>query len=281
MLELLWALPLLVKAAILGVVEGLTEFLPISSTGHLILAGSLLGWSGEKAKLFDVAIQSGAMLAVIVYYREKLLNVASGISNHRPSQRFVLNVFIAFLPLAILGLTFRKPIKEYLFHPVPVAMAFIVGGIIILIVEAWQAKRKQPPRVDDIDELTHLDALKLGLAQAVALIPGASRSGSTIIGGMCFGLSRKVATEFSFFLALPTLIGAGIYEVYKGRALLSMADLPLFGIGLFFAFISALACVHWLIRFVATHTFVPFAWYRIGFGVLILWTAYTGLLKWQ
>jgi undecaprenyl-diphosphatase len=281
MLELLWALPLLVKAAILGVVEGLTEFLPISSTGHLILAGSLLGWSGEKAKLFDVAIQSGAMLAVIVYYREKLLNVASGISYHRPSQRFVLNVFIAFLPLAILGLTFRKPIKEYLFHPVPVAMAFIVGGIIILIVEAWQAKRKQPPRVDDIDELTHLDALKLGLAQAVALIPGASRSGSTIIGGMCFGLSRKVATEFSFFLALPTLIGAGIYEVYKGRALLSMADLPLFGIGLFFAFISALACVHWLIRFVATHTFVPFAWYRIGFGLLILWTAYTGLLKWQ
>ncbi len=281
MLELLFALPLLVKAAILGVVEGLTEFLPISSTGHLILAGSLLGWSGEKAKLFDVAIQSGAMIAIIIYYREKLMDVAAGITYHRPSQKFVLNLFIAFLPLAILGLAFSKQIKAYLFKPVPVAMAFIVGGFIILFVEHLQTKNRRGPRVEHIDRLTSLDALKLGLAQAVALIPGMSRSGSTIIGGMCFGLSRKVATEFSFFLAVPTLIGAGVYEMYKSRHLLSFADVPLFGVGLVFAFISAFACVHWLIRFVATHTFIPFAWYRIGFGLLILLTAYTGLLKWE
>jgi undecaprenyl-diphosphatase len=281
MLELLYALPLLVKAAILGVVEGLTEFLPISSTGHLILAGSFLGWSGEKAKLFDVAIQSGAMMAIIVYYRERLMNVVSGITYHKPSQRFVFNIFLAFLPLAILGLLFGKFIKQYLFYPVPVAIAFIVGGLIILWVETWQAKKSAGPSINHIDDLTVVDALKLGLCQAVALIPGMSRSGSTIIGGMCFGLSRSVATEFSFFLALPTLIGAGIYEVYKSRDLLSAADIPLFGVGLIFAFLSALACVHWLIRFVASHTFVPFAWYRIGFGFVILLTAYTGLLKWQ
>jgi undecaprenyl-diphosphatase len=281
MLELLFALPLLVKAAILGIVEGLTEFLPISSTGHLILVGSLLGWSGEKAKLFDVAIQSGAMIAIIIYYREKLMDVVAGITYHRPSQKFVLNLFIAFLPLAILGLSFSKQIKYYLFKPVPVAIAFIVGGFIILWVERWQAKVRSKQLIDNIDQLTPLDALKLGLAQAVALIPGTSRSGATIIGGMCFGLSRKVATEFSFFLAVPTLIGAGVYEMYKNRHLLSLADIPLFSVGLIFAFISAFACVHWLIRFVASNTFVAFAWYRIGFGLLILMTAYTGVLKWE
>jgi undecaprenyl-diphosphatase len=281
MLELLFALPLLVKAAILGIVEGLTEFLPISSTGHLILVGSLLGWSGEKAKLFDVAIQSGAMIAIIIYYREKLMDVVAGITYHRPSQKFVLNIFIAFLPLAILGLIFNKQIKAFLFKPVPVAIAFIVGGFIILWVEHWQAKNRSKQLIENIDQLTPIDALKLGLAQAVALIPGTSRSGATIIGGMCFGLSRKVATEFSFFLAVPTLIGAGAYEMYKSRHLLSPADIPLFAVGLVFAFVSALACVHWLIRFVASHTFVSFAWYRIVFGLLILLTAYTGVLKWE
>jgi undecaprenyl-diphosphatase len=280
MFELLYALPLLLKAAILGVVEGLTEFLPISSTGHLILARSFLGWSGEKAKLFDVVIQSGAMLAIIIYYREKLLDVVSGIHYHRPSQKFVLNLFIAFLPLAVLGLAFGKYIKAVLFNPVPVAIAFILGGFVILWVERWQAKASQSKRIENIDHLNALDALKLGLAQAVALIPGTSRSGATIIGGMCFGLSRKVATEFSFFLALPTLIGAGAYELYKNRALLSADDLSLFFVGLLFAFISAFACVHWLIKFVASHTFVPFAWYRIGFGILILLTSYFGILKW-
>ncbi len=281
MLEILYALPLLVKAAIMGVVEGLTEFLPISSTGHLILAGSLLGFTGEKAKLFEVAIQSGAMLAVIVYYRKKIINVGSGLMTEVKAQRFLLNVFIAFIPLAALGIIFGKQIKAVLFNPVAVAAAFIAGGIIILIVEAWVAKSNRAPRVDQIDDLSFSDALKLGLAQAVALIPGMSRSGATIIGGMCFGLSRQAATEFSFFLALPTLIGAGVYEVYKHRDMLSADDLPLFGTGLLFAFVSALACVHWLIRFVATHTFVPFAWYRIAFGLIVLLTAYSGVVKWE
>lgn len=281
MLELLYALPLLVKAAILGVVEGLTEFLPISSTGHLILAGSLLGWTDEKAKLFDIAIQSGAMLAIIVYYRKKLLQVTRGIFSDSVAQRFVMNIAIAFFPLAALGLAFGKQIKAVLFNPVVVAAAFIVGGLIILIVERWQVTSNRQARVNSIDDLQWTDAVKLGLAQAVALIPGMSRSGSTIIGGMCFGLSRSVATEFSFFLALPTLIGAGVYEVYKNRSILSMADVPLFSVGLFFAFVSALICVHWLIRFVASHTFVPFAWYRIAFGGIVLLTAYTGVVKWQ
>ena len=280
MLEFLFALPILVKAAILGVVEGLTEFLPISSTGHLILAGSLLGWTGEKAKLFDVAIQTGAMFAVIIYYREKLLNVVSGLTYHKVSQRFVINILIAFLPAAILGLAFSSKIKSYLFYPVPVAIAFIVGGFIILWVERWYAKRKAPDRITNIDDLSSLDALKLGLAQALALIPGTSRSGATIIGGMCFGLSRNAATEFAFFLAIPTLVGAGVYDTWKYRHLLSMADIPLFGVGLIVSFLSALLCVHWLIKFVASNTFVPFAYYRIAFGFVVLGTWYTGVLKW-
>ena len=280
MLEFLFALPILVKAAILGVVEGLTEFLPISSTGHLILAGSLLGWTGEKAKMFDVAIQTGAMFAVIIYYREKLLDVVSGLTYHKVSQRFAINLFIAFLPAAILGLAFSSKIKSYLFYPVPVAIAFIVGGFIILWVERWYAKRAAPDRITNIDDLSALDALKLGLAQALALIPGTSRSGATIIGGMCFGLSRTVATEFAFFLAIPTLVGAGVYDTWKYRHLLSMADIPLFGVGLIVSFLFALLCVHWLIKFVASNTFIPFAYYRIVFGFVVLGTWYGGVLKW-
>lgn len=280
MLEFLYGLPLLVKAAILGVVEGLTEFLPISSTGHLILAGSLLGFSGEKEKLFDVAIQTGAMMAVIWHFRERIGRVVRGLLGDPVSQRFATNVVIAFLPAAVLGLLFGKYIKQYLFAPVPVAIAFVVGGLIILWVERAKAAQPQPPRINDIDELRTADAIKLGLAQSFALVPGTSRSGATIIGGMLFGLSRSVATEFSFYLAIPTLIGAGVYDTYKYRHLLSTGDIPLFGVGLVVSFVSALVCVRWLIRYVASHTFVPFAWYRIVFGLMVLLTGYMGWVTW-
>ena len=280
MLELLYALPLLVKAAILGVVEGLTEFLPISSTGHLILAGSLLGFAGEKEKMFSVAIQTGAMLAVIWYFRVRILATIAGIARERRAQRFAANVIIAFIPAAVLGVLFASYIKAWLFKPVPVAIAFIVGGLIILWVESRQRRGLARPRIHDIDTLGAADAVRLGVAQAFALIPGTSRSGATIIGGMLFGLSRQVATEFSFSLAIPTLIGAGVYDSWKYRHLLGAGDLPLFAVGLVFAFFSALACVHWLIRYVATHDFVPFAWYRIAFGLLVLGTAASGLVEW-
>jgi undecaprenyl-diphosphatase len=280
-MDLLIALPLLVKAAILGLVEGLTEFLPISSTGHLILAGSLLGWHDDKAKVFDVAIQTGAMAAVIWYYRARIAKVVGGLGGEPVARRFALNVVIAFLPAAVLGVLFGKYIKAVLFEPVPVALAFIVGGIVILWVEARQKRSMQPPRIDDVDALTVADAIKLGCAQAFALIPGTSRSGATIIGGMLFGLSRRAATEFSFFLAIPTLIGAGAYQTFKYRDLLSVDDVPLFGVGLVVSFFSALACVHWLIRYVSRHDFVPFAWYRIVFGLVVLLTAWTGLVDWS
>lgn len=280
-MEFLYALPLLVKAAILGIVEGLTEFLPISSTGHLILAGSLLGWHDDKAKLFDVAIQTGAMFAVIWYYRTRIFNTVKGLGSDPVSQRFALNVFIAFLPAAVLGVLFASKIKAYLFAPVPVAIALVVGGFIIFWVEKRQSQRATPPRVDSLDDLSYTDALKLGVAQACSLIPGTSRSGATIIGGMIAGLSRKTATEFSFFLAIPTLIGAGVYDTYKYRHLLSADDIPLFAVGIVVSFFSALACVHWLIRFVASNTFNAFAWYRVIFGIVILVTAYTGLINWS
>lgn len=279
-MDALSSLPLLLKAAILGVVEGLTEFLPISSTGHLILAGSLLGWHDEKAKVFQIAIQTGAMAAVVWYYRRKIAAVIGGLGSDPGARRFALNVIIGFLPAAILGVLFAKSIKQVLFKPVPVAAAFVVGGLIILWVEARQRRRSTPPRVAHVDDITPLDALKLGVAQAFALIPGTSRSGATIIGGMLFGLSRPAATEFSFFLAIPTLVGAGVYDTWKYRALLGADDLPLFAVGLVTAFLSALACVHWLIRYVSRHDFVPFAWYRIGFGALLLLTTWGGLIHW-
>ncbi len=280
MLEVLYALPLLVKAAILGIVEGLTEFLPISSTGHLILAGSLLGFAGEKEKMFNVAIQTGAMLAVIWYFRARIGATVAGIGRDPRAQRFAANVLIAFLPAAVLGAMFAGHIKAWLFRPVPVAVAFIAGGLVILWVEARNRRGVSPPRIHDIDALGPADALRLGIAQAFALIPGTSRSGATIIGGMLFGLSRPVATEFSFFLAIPTLIGAGVYDAWKYRHLLGAGDLPMFAVGLVFAFFSALACVHWLIRYVATHDFVPFAWYRIAFGLVVLATAAGGFVNW-
>ncbi len=268
---------LLAKAAVMGVVEGLTEFLPISSTGHLILAGALLGFDDEKAKVFDIAIQTGAILAVIIVYWKKLRDTVLALPTSRQAQRFTVNVLIAFLPAVILGLLFGKAIKAHLFTPVVVASAFIVGGFIIL----WAEKRPQSEaRIQNVDSMTPLDALKVGLVQCLAMIPGTSRSGATIIGGMLLGLSRRAATDFSFFLAIPTLIGAGAYSLYKERALLSMADLPLFGVGLFFSFVSAWICVRWLLGYISTHNFVPFAWYRIAFGLVVLGTAWSGLVNW-
>lgn len=280
MFELLVALPVLVKAVILGVVEGLTEFLPISSTGHLILAGSLLGFHSDSAKVFDVAIQTGAMFAVIVHFRRRIGATLAGLFSDAKAQRFAANVVIAFLPAAALGVLFASTIKTYLFYPVPVAIALIVGGFVIMAVETYNRRVLRPARVMTVDDMTWLDALKVGLAQAFALIPGTSRSGATIIGGMMFGLSRVTATEFSFYLAIPTLIGAGVYDTYKYRHLLSMSDLPVFAVGTIVAFFSAWACVAWLIRYVASRDFMPFAWYRIIFGFIVLATAWTGVVDW-
>ena len=270
---------LLLKALALGIVEGLTEFLPISSTGHLILAGSLLDFNGDKATVFKIVIQSGAIFAVCWEYRARIARVCLGFGRDAAATRFVANVAVAFLPLALLGLLLGDVIKQYLFAPVPVALAFIVGGLIILAAE--RRKHTAPPRVLEVDDLRLGDVVKLGLAQALALIPGTSRSGATIIGGLLFGLSRRAATEFSFFLAIPTLLIATVYELYEERALLSAADLPLFGIGFVSAFISAFLCVRWLLRYISAHDFTVFAWYRIAFGLVVLATAYSGLVNWH
>jgi undecaprenyl-diphosphatase len=276
-LESILDIVLLLKAAIMGVVEGLTEFLPISSTGHLILTGALLGFDDDKAKVFDIAIQSGAILAVIIVYWAKIRATIVNLPTSKRAQRFAANVFIGFLPAGIIGFTVYKAIKVYLFNPPVVAGAFIVGGFIIL----WVEKVAKPVvRIHDIDDMSGLDALKVGLVQCLGMIPGTSRSGATIIGGMMLGLSRKVAAEFSFFLAIPTLVGATVYSLYKERALLSMADLPLFGVGFVVSFISAWLCIRWLLKFIATHDFVGFAYYRIAFGIVVLATAWTGSVKW-
>jgi undecaprenyl-diphosphatase len=290
---------LLLKAAILGLVEGITEFLPISSTGHLIVAGSLLHFNDERGKLFEIVIQSAAILAVMWEYRTKILEiftnlftqdvplpverqvngkwVAVDISKRKSAQRFVLNVFIAFLPLAIIGLLFGHKIKDALFNPITVAITSIVGAIFIL----WAEKRKHIVTVETADDLNWKDALKIGFAQALALIPGTSRSGATIIGGLFFGLSRKAATEFTFFLAMPTLIGATIYELYKERALLNSADLDMWAVGFIASFVSAFLCVRWLLRYISSHDFTVFAWYRIAFGLIVLGTYYSGLVDWS
>jgi undecaprenyl-diphosphatase len=273
--------PTLLVALVLGVVEGLTEFLPVSSTGHLIVAGSLLGYSGERAKVFEIVIQAGAILAVCWEYRARLLAAVTGLFDQREAQRFVANLALAFLPAAILGLLFSKVIKRYLFAPVPVALAFVAGALIILWVERRQRVSPSTVRIDSIDAIRWRDALKIGFAQAFALIPGTSRSGATIIGGMLFGLSRPAATEFSFFLAIPTLLAACAYEFVRNRALLSSQDLQGFGVGFIAAFVSAFLCVRWLIRYVSRHDFVPFAWYRIAFGLLILLTAWSGSVNWD
>jgi undecaprenyl-diphosphatase len=271
---------LALKAIIMGLVEGFTEFLPISSTGHLILAGSLLNFTGEKVKVFEIAIQAGAMLAVIWEYRKRIGEVLAGLGSDPKARHFVLKLVIAFVPAAILGFAFNKAIKSVLFAPVPVALAFIAGGFVILWVENRAKANPAPPRVESVDDMSLLDAFKVGCAQAFALIPGTSRSGATIIGGMLFGLSRKAATEFSFFLAIPTLLAATAYSVLKERALLSMADLPLFGIGGVAAFVSAFLCVRWLLRYISTHDFTIFAWYRIVFGIVIVASVHYGWVVW-
>jgi len=283
---------LLLKAAAMGVVEGLTEFLPISSTGHLILAGALLGMDDDKAKVFDIAIQTGAILAVIIVYWQKIASTVLALPTQVEARRFALNVLIAFIPAVVLGLLFGKFIKAHLFTPTVVASTFILGGFIILWAEGWgrtkpedtevspDAPAPAQARIMDVENMTAKDALKVGLVQCLAMIPGTSRSGATIIGGMLLGLSRKAATDFSFYLAIPTLIGAGAYSLYKERELLSMADAPMFAVGLLFSFVSAWICVRWLLRYIASHSFVPFAWYRIVFGVVVLATAWTGTVTW-
>jgi len=271
---------LLIKAAIMGIVEGLTEFLPISSTGHLILAGALLGFDDDKAKVFDIAIQTGAIFAVILVYWQKIRATVVALPTEKQAQQFVLNVLVAFVPAVVLGLLFGKAIKAHLFTPVVVASTFIIGGFIILWAEKRQQNNPAAARIQEVEAMTVMDAVKVGLVQCLAMIPGTSRSGATIIGGMLLGLSRKAATDFSFFLAMPTLIGAGVYSLYKERALLSMADLPLFGVGLVFSFLSAWLCVRWLLRYISTNSFVPFAWYRIAFGIVVLATAWSGLVVW-
>jgi undecaprenyl-diphosphatase len=292
----------LLKAAVMGIVEGLTEFLPISSTGHLILAGALLGLDDEKGKVFDIAIQTGAIFAVILVYWQKISRTVLDLPTDITARRFAANVVIAFLPAVVLGLLFGKQIKLYLFTPEVVASTFIVGGLIILWVEQklkanassgllhgdsaenvlTSSAAEQPlARIQNVDDMTPLDALKVGFVQCLAMIPGTSRSGATIIGGMVLGLSRKAATDFSFYLAIPTLIGAGAYSLYKERELLSLADTPTFAVGLLFSFISAWVCVRWLLRYIASHSFVPFAWYRIVFGIAVWLTAYTGWITWS
>jgi undecaprenyl-diphosphatase len=268
---------LLLKAAILGVVEGLTEFLPVSSTGHLILVATLLDFHDARGRLFEIVIQSGAILAVIWEFRARLGATLAGAHRDPRARRLLLNVAIAFVPLAALGMLFGEALKAGLFNAPTVATAFIVGGLVIL----WAERRNHHVRVHSVDDMTVLDALKVGIAQAFALVPGTSRSGATIIGGMLFGLSRQVATEFTFYLAIPTLGIASLYSLYKERALLSVDDLGIWIVGLVSAFVSAFACVRWLLRYVATHTFVPFAWYRIAFGVLVLLTAWSGLVDWS
>jgi len=268
---------LVLQAIIMGIVEGVTEFLPISSTGHLIITGQILGFlDHEKRDLFSIVIQLGAILAVCWVYRQKLWAVASTLHTV-PAQRFVINLLVAFMPAALIGVSAIGNIKHYLFHPVPVAIALIVGGIAIL----WAERRQHTVRIQEVDEMTWKEALKIGFAQSLALFPGVSRSGATIIGGLFFGLSRKAATEFSFFLAIPTMFAATIYDVYKHRDQLSTDDIGIFLWGFAAAFFAGLAAVRVLIKFVQSHDFSVFAYYRIGFGVLVLATAWFGWIDWS
>ncbi len=265
------------KALILGIVEGLTEFLPVSSTGHLILVGDLLNFNDEKGKVFEIVIQLGAILAVVWDYRARLGWAIKGLGRDGVANRFWLNLAIAFIPLAAIGLLYGKQIKAALFSPIPVALAFIIGGLFIL----WAERRRHVIRVETVEAVSPIDAIKLGFAQALALIPGTSRSGATIIGGLFFGLSRKAATEFSFFLAVPTLGAASFYELYKARDLLDRHELGILAVGFVAAFISAAFSVKALIRYISNHDFTVFAWYRIVFGGLILLTAYMGWVDWS
>lgn len=269
---------LLLQALIMGVVEGVTEFLPISSTGHLIITAELLNfWSKEKRDVFEVVIQLGAILAVCYEYRVRLWQVVQGLGAEARAQRFAVNVVVAFLPAAVLGFFLISAIKAHLFNAVTVAMALVVGGVLIL----WAEKRQHAVRVPEVDDMRWPDALKVGLAQCLALIPGTSRSGATIIGGLFFGLSRKAAAEFSFFLAIPTMFAATAYDVLKHRDEFVAADFPVFAVGFVVSFVAALLVIRALMRFISRHDFTAFAWYRIAFGGFILLTAATGWINWS
>lgn len=269
-------LSLLFTALLLGILEGLTEFLPVSSTGHLIIAGSLLGYTDEQSKVFKIVIQLAAILAICWDYRARLGHVASGLNSDPAARRFVGHILLAFLPAAVLGLLFHSAIKAYLFNPITVASALIVGGVVILYLE----KRAYHPRIQEVDAMSWQLALKVGFAQALAMFPGVSRSGATIMGGLVFGLSRKAAAEFSFFLAIPTMLAATVYDVYKNWALLRLDDLPVFAVGFVASFFAAMVAVRAFIHYVSSHSFTPFAWYRIVFGVAVLATHYLGLIHW-
>lgn len=269
-------LALLIKAFILGIVEGATEFLPVSSTGHLVIASQLMGMKDERTDLFLIVIQFAAILAVCWEYRARIFKALIGILNDEKSSNLSRNILVAFLPLAILGLLFGSKLKNLLFAPVPIAIAFIVGGLIIL----WAERREHTITVNEVDDMTWKDALKIGIAQAFALIPGTSRSGATIIGGLLFGLSRKAATEFTFFLAIPTLGAATFYDLYKHRELLNTNDIGMWAVGLIASFASAFLVVRGLIRYVSKHDFTIFAWYRIAFGIIVLVTGQMGWVKW-
>lgn len=266
-----------VQALILGVVEGLTEFLPVSSTGHQIIVADLIGFDGERAKVFNIVIQLGAILAVMWEYRRKILEVVLGLRTEAPAQRFTLNLLVAFIPAVILGVLFADTIHHYLFNPITVATALVVGGVIIL----WAERRTHRVHAETVDAMTWKDALKIGCAQCLALIPGTSRSGATIIGGLLFGLSRKAATEFSFFLAMPTMIGATFYSAYKYRTLFEPGDFAVIAIGFVFSFIFAMIAVRALLKFIGNHSYAAFAWYRIVFGLLILATWQLGMIDWS
>jgi undecaprenyl-diphosphatase len=268
---------LLLKALILGIVEGLTEFLPVSSTGHLIIVGSLVGYTDEQSKVFKIVIQLGAILAVCWHFRERIGQALGGLNSDPVQQRFAGLLVVGFLPAAVLGLLFHSTIKTYLFNPLTVAGALIGGGLLILYIE----RKVYHPRVNNVDEMRWRDALKVGFAQALAMFPGVSRSGATIMGGLVFGLSRKTATEFSFFLAIPTMFAATIYDVYKNWALLRLEDLPVFAVGFVASFIAAMLTVKALLRYVSNHDFTVFAWYRIIFGILVLLTAQFGWVDWS
>ncbi|WP_313048864.1 undecaprenyl-diphosphate phosphatase [Pseudomonas soli] len=265
------------QAVILGVVEGLTEFLPISSTGHQIIVADLINFGGDRAMAFNIIIQLGAILAVVWEFRRKIFDVVLGLPTQVPARRFTTNLLIAFIPAVILGVLFADLIHEYLFNPITVAAALVVGGVIML----WAERRQHRVEVDHVDEMRWSHALKIGLVQCLAMIPGTSRSGSTIIGGLLFGLSRKAATEFSFFLAMPTMVGAAVYSGYKYRDLFQPGDLPVFAIGFVVSFIFAMIAVRGLLKFIANHSYAVFAWYRIAFGLLILATWEFGWVDWS
>lgn len=270
----------LLQAAFLGIVEGLTEFLPVSSTGHLIVAAELVGFRDATSDTFVVAIQAGAIFAVCWYYRMRIAKVLCGLFSEPVQQRLAINTLVAFMPAAVVGVLVSDLLKTYLFNPLTVATALVIGGLLILYVEHRHNKFSMEPRVRDMDDMTWKDALKVGIAQCFAMIPGTSRSGATIIGGLVFGLSRKAATEFSFFLAIPTIFGATVWDLWQAREQIAAANLPALVVGTVVSFFSTLVVVHWLIRFVSRHDFRGFGWYRIVFGGVILLTWATGLVRW-